>query len=136
MQKTKIEIKDRPLMPIKGKKIWMITPKRISSFVFILFLILVAIYFYREIGFLVKAPSLEVTQPPTDISITQNTIEIIGRTEPTAYLSINGQEIYLDAEGNFKTEINLNERVNTIKIESKNRFNKINTIIRRIIYNK
>ena len=136
MQNTKIEIKDRPLMPIKEKKIWMITPKKVSLFIFVLFLILVAIYFYREIGFLVKAPGLEVTQPPADISIAQNTIEIIGKTEPTAYLSINGQEVYLDAVGNFKTEINLSEGVNIIKVESKNRFNKINTIIRRVIYNK
>ena len=85
---------------------------------------------------MVKAPSLEITQPPTDISTTQNTIEIIGKTESTAYLSINDQEVYLEADGNFKTEINLNEGVNIIKIESKNRFNKVNTIIRRVIYNK
>lgn len=136
MQKTKIEIKDRPLTPMKGKRILTITPKKVSLFIFVLFLIFVAIYFYREIGFLVKAPSLEITQPPTDISTTQNTIEIIGKTESTAYLSINDQEVYLDADGNFKTEINLSEGINIIKIESKNRFNKVNTIIRRIIYNK
>jgi len=132
----KIEIKDSPLQPIKGSKIWIITPKRIALIVFTIFLIFVAWYFYREICFLIKAPKLEVFQPPADISITQKTFEIIGKTDSTAYLLIDGQETYLDREGNFKVEINLIDGVNTIKIESKNRFNKINTVIRRIIYEK
>jgi hypothetical protein len=136
MRKTKIEIKDRPLQPIKGSNVWMITPKRIALIALVIFLIFVGWYFYREICFLIKAPKLEITQPPADISTTQKTFEIIGKTDATAYLLINGQEIYLDREGNFKTEVNLIEGVNTIKIESKNRFNKINTIIRRIVYEK
>ena len=136
MQKTKIEIKDKPLVPMKANKFLTITPKRITLIVFILFLIFVGIYFWREINFLVMPPNLEVTQPPADISTNQKTFEIIGKTESTAYLLVNGQETYLDREGNFKTEVNLSEGVNTIKIESKNRFNKINTIIRRIIYEK
>ncbi len=136
MQKTRIEIKDKPLIPIRKGKSLTITPKKLTLIVFILFLILVFGYFWREISFLVQAPKLEVTQPPTDISTTEKTIEIIGKTESTAFLSINNQETYLDKEGNFKSELNLSEGLNTIKIESKNRFNKVNTIIRRIIYNK
>ena len=115
---------------------FVVTPKKIALFGFILFLVLVLGYFWREIGFLIQAPKLEVSQPPTDIFATEKIIEILGKTEPTAFLSINGQEIYLDKEGNFKTEFNLSEGLNTIKIESKNRFNKVNTIIRRVIYNK
>ncbi len=136
MQKTRIEIKDRPLMPIKGRRGLVITPKKITLIIFVVFLVLVIGYFWREINFLIMPPALEVTQPPADISTNQKTVEIIGKTESTAYLSINDQETYLDHDGNFKTEINLSEGVNTIKIESKNRFNKVNTIIRKIIYEK
>ncbi|MBU4284723.1 hypothetical protein KKF60_01835 [Patescibacteria group bacterium] len=136
MKKTKIEIKDSPLQPIKGSKVWMITPKKIALIIFAIFLIFVAWYFYREICFLIKAPKLEVFQPPADISTTQKTFEIIGKTDSTAYLLVNEQETYLDREGNFKAEVNLVDGVNTIKIESKNRFNKNNIIIRRIIYSK
>lgn len=136
MQKTKIEIKDRPLVPLKAKRFLTITPKRISLIVFILFLILVGIYFWREINFLVMPPKLEVSQPPTDISTSQKQIEIIGKTEPTAILSIDEFGVYIESDGSFKFEKNLSEGINTIKIESKNRFNKVNTIIRRVIYNK
>jgi hypothetical protein len=136
MHKTKIEIKDKSLISVRGRKSLTITPKRVTLIIFIIFLVLVLGYFWREINFLIRPPKLEITQPPTDISTNQNTIEIIGKTESTAFLLINSQEIYIDKEGNFKTELNLSEGLNTIKIESKNRFNKVNTIIRRIIYNK
>lgn len=136
MKKIKIEIKDIPLQPIRGNRVWIITPKRIALIVFVVFLIFVGWYFYREICFLIKAPKLEVIQPPTDISTTQKTFEIIGKTDSTAYLLVNGQETYLDREGNFKAEVNLVDGVNTIKIESKNRFNKNNIVIRRIVYEK
>jgi len=114
----------------------LITPKKISLIIFAVFLVLVAIYFWRQISFLIKAPGLEVTQPPADITTTQKSFEIVGKTEPTAYLKVNGQEIHLDRKGNFNTEVNLSAGLNIIKIESQNRFNKVNTIIRRIVFNK
>lgn len=136
MRKVKIEIKDKPIVPMKRSKFLLITPKKISLIIFAVFLILVAIYFWRQISFLIKAPKLEIIQPPTDITTTEKNFEIIGKTEPTAYLTIDSQEVYIDKDGNFKFEKNLQEGINTVRIESKNRFNKVNTIIRRIIYEK
>ena len=131
---AKLEVKDKAIRPVRRMRQLVITPKRISLIVFVLFLILVGLYFYREIGFLTKAPALEVSQPPTDITIKQETFEIIGTTDPSAYLTVNDKEVYINKEGNFKTEVNLLEGVNTITIQAKNRFDKINEIIRRIIY--
>ena len=136
MQKTRIEIKDRPLVPIKGRRALVITPKKVTSIIFIIFLVLVVGYFWREINFLIMPPKLEIIQPPTDVATTQGIIEIICKTEPTAILTIDGFEVYIDKDGNFKFEKNLSEGVNTIKIESKNRFNRVNVITRRVIYNK
>lgn len=136
MQKVKIEIKDKPIVPMKRSRFLLVTPKKISLIIFVVFLVLVGIYFWRQISFLTSAPKLEIIIPPTDITTTEKKFEIIGKTESSAYLTINGLETYIDKEGNFKAELNLSEGVNTIKIESKNRFNKVNTIIRRIIYEK
>lgn len=130
----KLKVKDKPIRPLKRIKAVVITPKRITSVVFILFLILVALYFWREISFLTKAPALEVSQPPIDITVTQKTFEVIGKTDSSAYLTVNGKEVYIDKEGNFKTEVSLSQGLNIIKIEAKNRFNKTNEVIRRIIY--
>ena len=134
MKKTKLELKDKPLKPLKREKSLVLSPKRIVIILFILFLALVAIYFWREVGFLVRPPMLEVAQPPADVTVSQEVFEIIGKTNPTAYLTVNNEEVYIDKGGNFKAEINLYEGLNIIKIESKNRFNKTSEIIRRILY--
>lgn len=133
MQRIKLEVKDKPIEPLRKPRSFLITPKRIALVFFILFLILVGYYFWREIGFLIKPSELEISQPPTDITVTQDTFEISGKTNPGAYLTVNGKEVYIDKEGNFKSEINLSQGLNIIKIEAKNRFGKTNTIIRRII---
>jgi len=134
IQKAKLEVKDKAIRPLKRMRRLVITPKRISLIVFVLFLILVGLYFHREIGFLTKAPALEVSQPPFDITVKQETFEIIGITNLSAYLTVNDKEVYIDKQGEFKTEVNLLEGVNTITIQAKNRFDKTNEIIRRIIY--
>jgi hypothetical protein len=136
MEKVQLKVKDKPIEPLRKGKSLLITPKRIALFIFVLFLILVGIYFWREICFLIKAPKLEVSQPSIDITVNQENFQVIGKTDPSAYLIVNGKEVYIDKEGNFTIEIALSLGVNIVKAEAKNRFNKSNIIIRRIIYEK
>jgi len=134
MKKHKLEVRDKALRPVKKERALVLSPKKIVLIVFCVFLLLVVLYFWRQISFLIKAPYLEINQPIVDITVTEQTFEIIGKTDSSAYLTINDQEVYIDKEGNFKEEIELSKGVNIIKIESKNRFDKVNEIIRRIIY--
>jgi len=134
MKRIKLEVRDKALRPVKRERAFVLSPKKIVLIVFCLFLLLVVLYFWRQINFLIKAPYLEVSQPFADITVTEEVFEIIGKTDSSAYLTINSQEVYIDKEGNFKTEIELSNGINIIKIESKNRFDKVNEIIRRIIY--
>ena len=136
MQKIKLELKDKPLEPLMRKKSLMITPKKVILFLFILFLVLVVFYFWKEVCFLIKPPALEIFQPPADITVNQESFEIAGKTTPFAVLTLNEEKLYIDKEGNFKKELILAEGLNTYKIEAKNRFGKTNTIIRRIIFQK
>lgn len=134
MKKIKLEVRDKALRPIKRKRAFILSPKKIVLIVFVVFLLLVVLYFWKQINFLIKAPYLEVSQPFVDITVTEQVFEIIGKTNSSAYLTINGQEVYINKGGNFKTEIELSKGINIVKIESKNRFDKVNEIIRRIIY--
>jgi len=135
MEKIKLELKDRPLEPLIKRGSLMITPKKIILSVFVLFLVIVVLYFWREIGYLLEPPSLQVSQPATDITINQENFEISGKTNPYALVLINGEQVYIDKDGNFKKEISLSEGLNNLIIEAKNRFGKTNTLIRRIIFN-
>lgn len=136
VEKIKLELKDKPLSPIRRPKSFFIRPKIVAIVVFLIFIIFVCWYFWHEVRFLIKAPELKVLQPPADISATVDSFEIVGATDPSAYLTINDEKIYLDKDGNFKFELHLSSGVNIIKVEAKNRFNKTNQIIRRILYEK
>jgi len=136
MQKIKLELKDKPLEPLIKKKSLVFTPKKIVLFFSFLFLILVVFYFWKEVSFLVRAPFLEVNQPPADIIVNQDKFEIMGKTAPFAILTIEGEEVYVDKDGNFKKEVSLNNGLNIFKIEAKNRFGKSRVIIRRIQFNQ
>jgi len=135
MEKIKLELKDKPLAPLMSQKSLLITPKKVILSLFALLLVLAIIYFWKEIGYLIEPPALQISQPREDITVNQEQFEIIGKTNPFAVVNIKGEQIYVDKDGNFKKEFTLSMGLNTFQIEAKNRFGKINTIIRRIIYN-
>lgn len=130
-----MELKDKPLAPLMSQKSLLITPKKVILSLFALLLVLAIIYFWKEIGYLIEPPALQISQPREDITVNQEQFEIIGKTNPFAVVNIKGEQIYVDKDGNFKKEFTLSMGLNTFQIEAKNRFGKINTIIRRIIYN-
>jgi len=135
MEKIKLELKDKPLAPLMSQKSLLITPKKVILSLFALLLVLAIIYFWKEIGYLIEPPALQISQPREDITVNQEQFEILGKTNPFAVVNIKGEQIYVDKDGNFKKEFTLSMGLNTFQIEAKNRFGKINTIIRRIIYN-
>ncbi|MBU3922843.1 hypothetical protein KJ684_01220 [Patescibacteria group bacterium] len=134
MKKTKLQLKDKPIKPIKKLGNFTINPRKISLIVFVLFLILVAWYFSREIRFLTAAPNLDVDIE--DMIVREESFNVLGRTDSSAHLVVNDKEILVEKNGNFETQINLVAGVNLIKIKAKNRFGKTNEIIKRIIYEK
>jgi len=136
MKKIKLELKDRAIRPIKKARRLVISPKKISSIFFIIFLIAIVWYFSREITFLTAAPDLEINSPFTDLIVSEESFEVIGKTDPTAFLTINDKKIFIEKDGNFNNLINLVAGVNLIKIKAENRFGKTNEIIRRIIYER
>ena len=136
MKKIKLELKDRAIRPIKKARRLVISPKKISSIFFIIFLIAIVWYFSREITFLTAAPDLEINSPFTDLIVSEESFEVIGKTDPTAFLTINDNKIFIEKDGNFNNLINLVAGVNLIKIKAENRFGKTNEIIRRIIYER
>lgn len=65
-----------------------------------------------------QPPDLEISQPEDKITITDedNKIEIKGKTEPEASLSINEHVVILDKEGNFEYTFPLSQGENLINI--------------------
>ncbi|MFH0852416.1 MAG: helix-turn-helix domain-containing protein [bacterium] len=111
----------------------VITPKKITWAALALVFVLIAGYLFYQFDFLIAPPKLAVSYPADDLIIERTTVEVIGESDPTAKLTINGQQVFIGKDGGFKQEINLSPGLNTLNIEASNRFGKSTLIIRRII---
>lgn len=127
-----LEDKDNSSSFIKKPSL-VVTPKRLSLVLGIIAIALVFGYFWHQLSYLLNPPVIRLSQPASDLAIQEKSIEILGQTEPDAYLTINGREVYLDNKGYFKSVINLELGLNILKIEAKDRFGKVNTVIRRVM---
>lgn len=99
----------------------------ISGFIIIFF-----VYLWFEYRFLVGGPFLDVSQPVNEFNTNSETVEVIGRTDPEAKVSINEQEIQVDPSGKFSQEIKLSDNLNRIVITATSKAGKTTTIDRTV----
>ena len=111
----------------------IITPKTMSLIFGGLLFFFVIGYLVYQLNFLISPPKLILEQPAGDLATNEKTLEIIGQTDSGSRLTINGQEVYIDKDGRFRQMVNLNEGLNSLKIEVANRFNKSQSILRQIM---
>jgi len=87
--------------------------------------ILVIIYLLFQLLSVVLPPKIVLTQPETlEIRVSQENYLIRGYVKRTYYLKINEELAAFDESGNFEKILNLNEDLNTFKIEAESRFGK------------
>lgn len=82
---------------------------------------------------IIEPPTLEVTNPATDLVTEDRYIEIIGQTIPEARVTINEQLITIDSEGNFNESISLQPGLNEIIIVAKKERSRKAEIIREVL---
>jgi len=110
-----------------------ITPKIIKIVLISLLIIALLVYLGFQIEKIFKAPQLIILQPEKNEIISQNFIEIKGKTEKEASVFINGKEIFLDSNGEFKASLDLQKGLNLIKISAVKKHSRENTIFREIL---
>lgn len=112
-----------------------ITPKTITKIITTFVFIVVGAFLIYQLNFLFGPPKITLYSPEADLITSDDKIEFRGKIELNSNLTINNQEIYIDKEGNFKEEINLQSGINVIELLVKNRINKSVSIVRRIVRN-
>lgn len=78
------------------------------------------------------APSLKIIAPTDNITVTTDSVEVVGKTEADVVVTINMGKIDVDQDGNFESNIKLISGQNTIEIVATNKFGKSKKITRRI----
>ena len=99
----------------------ILTPKTI--FIFVLFLIFASFIAFQYNSFFF-GPSLDVTSPKNEQVIHDNIVQISGRSDPYAVVSVNEEEVFVNLDGTFKKSLYVFPGDIKITIIAKNRFGK------------
>lgn len=113
--------------PVDKKRL-RLTPTGVLASLISGFIIIFFVYLWFEYRFLVGGPFLEVSQPVNEFNTNSETIEVIGRTDPEAKVSINEQEIQVDVGGKFAQEVKLSDNLNKIVITATSKSGKTTTV--------
>lgn len=113
-----------------GKRTLSLKTPPVISFLFLLPLLLLLAYLYREYRLFTQPPPLTIQSPQEQAIIFGETVEVSGRTEPSAILTLNGQKIFLQEDGSFIQKITLTPGLNILEFSAKNNLGK-ETIVRR-----
>jgi cytoskeletal protein RodZ len=114
----------------------IITPKILTIFSTLIILSIAGYYLFHQLSSFNSTPYLFVSNPIGDQSQDKSEIEVRGQTEKEASLKINGEDVFVDSDGNFKQIIILKPGNNVLNIEAANKFNKTAELTRNIIYEK
>lgn len=114
-----------------------ITPRVLITISIILFVLGILIYIGIQIYNFQSPPKLEILEPQNNITVTQNSLNIKGRTSLDVSIDINGEKIE-ETNGSFEHILALDEGTNIITIKAKKNSNSaLETVeILTITYNK
>jgi len=119
--------------PFHIKKRIMITPNRFASTLLIIAALFFASYLLIQYFSILSAPKIEVFSPPEDFTTSVPAVQISGQTEKEAIVSINGEFVPVNDEGNFSYQYKLKEGKNQIEIIASKRLSpktKITKVVR------
>jgi len=97
--------------------------------------VIVAVLSYLLLQFsaLAAAPSLTITTPASDTTITGGVIDLAGKTTPGADITINDSPVLTDTDGGFSEKVALQDGVNAIRVLAKSKLGKTTSVTRNIL---
>lgn len=90
--------------------------------IFFLFIVSYGIFTSYGVIFGVKIKDINLTDGST---ITENTVSVVGNAKHALYLSLNGREISIDKDGNFKETIALLSGYNIVEVVARDKFGNV-----------
>lgn len=124
-----------PTKPLGGPRI-KITPSLILSTLVILLVTAFFSYLVIEYQSFAGVPVLTLKEPASDLTVNKPALNVVGKTDRDAVLTINGQRIDLGTEGEFATTISLSEGVNILTLVSISKLGKEARLTRTVVYEK
>jgi len=112
------------------------TPSRRRTFIVIgIILILVVVYFIWQIDNFLGTPKIQIFSPAADnLIVNSPSIKLSGEVNSKDKLTVNGEEILVEKNGQFQKDFSLQPGINTIEFKAKRFLGKEVKVIRQVIY--
>lgn len=114
----------------------LINPKRVRLGIILLIVLGCLVYVGVEVGKIFSPPTLTVTSPNDSITVSSESLIVTGKTTPEVVLTINGQQVFLNQQGEFSENLALKEGLNVITISAIKKHSKATVVERRVLYEK
>ncbi|HEX3095649.1 MAG TPA: RodZ domain-containing protein [Patescibacteria group bacterium] len=101
-----------------------ITPKLITITSSVAVGVFAFFYIVFQVFAINKTPALAITEPKNDAVIAGTSINVAGKTEPGITVTINGENVFVDTNGDFHTTIGVAPGQKELRIEASNKFGK------------
>lgn len=108
-----------------------IPTRHLATIVFFLLLVGYGLYQTKN---LMLGPSIAIASPINGAAVAMNPVEVKGQAERIAFISLNGEKIFTDEQGNFSQKLLLNRGYNIIKLEAQDKFGRTIQKILNLVY--
>ncbi len=109
-----------------------LTPGRFLAGILIVLVLIFLGYLGLQYGKLNQPPDLSVDSPKNQLVVQERRVDILGKTDPDAAVTVNGINVVVRADGKFFDQISLESGVNKITVVATSRFGKTATIVREV----
>lgn len=113
--------------------LFSITPKFFAIIGITLVLVAILGYIAYSVNQFTSPPNLEILSPTTNQVYKDENLDIIGKTDEGATLTINGQNVQIDDMGNFRQTVKLHPGLNSFEIRSINALKKENVKLIKVV---
>lgn len=104
-----------------------ITPKLLTISGSVAIGMIAFLYVVFQVFAINKTPALAISEPKNDAVISGTSVSVAGKTEAGMIVAINGQNVFVDTNGNFQTTIGVAPGQKELRIEAQNKFGKKNS---------
>jgi cytoskeletal protein RodZ len=119
------------IAPAEGWRAYLaqvsVTPKLISLSAGILLGAGAFVYVLAQVFSVNRAPTLTITEPSANTVLAGSSIDFKGQTEPGMSLTVNGQNVMVQADGNFSTTLGVAPGQKDFEVVATNKFGKETT---------
>lgn len=109
------------------------TPRRLRLIGLSVLIIVIVTYLAWQVWSIIRPPRLILDSPVPGLSTIERSVEVRGTAERESEVTINGQSVLVDGNGQFVESIDLHPGLNTIQVVAARKRSRSQTILRQVL---